>query len=91
VSVTGYQYTWFKHLGTARAVEERLDRVLANNDSFGLFPNAKLENLVAPASDHYPIFLECSPVARHHSHQRHFRFENACKFELGFNDFFSER
>jgi hypothetical protein len=52
IPVTGYPYSWFKFLGTTRAVEERLDRALANNDWFGLFPNAKLENLVAPASDH---------------------------------------
>jgi hypothetical protein len=36
---------WLKYLGTARAVEERLDRALANNDWFGLFLNAKLEIL----------------------------------------------
>jgi hypothetical protein len=77
VPVTSYQYSWFKHLGIVRAVEERLDRALANNDWFGLFPNAKLQNLVAPVSDHYPIFLECSPVTRHNSHQRQFKFENA--------------
>jgi hypothetical protein len=91
VPVNGYRYTWFKYLGTPRAVEERLDRALANNDWFGLFPNAKLTNLVAPASDHYPIFLECSPVVRPHHNQRNFRFENAWKFEPGFNDFFTER
>jgi hypothetical protein len=91
ISVTGYPYTWFKFLGTPRAVEERLDRALANNDWFALFPNAKLENLVAPVSDHYPIFLECSPVDRRHSHQRHFHFENAWKLEPGFNDFFTDR
>jgi hypothetical protein len=91
IPVDGYPYTWFKYLGTAHAVEERLDRALANNDWFGLFPNAKLENLVAPASDHYPIFLECSPIARPYQNRRNFRFENAWKFEPGFNDFFSER
>jgi hypothetical protein len=89
--VNSYRYTWFKYLGTSRAVEERLDRALANNDWFGLFQNAKLENLAAPASDHYPIFLECSPVVRPHPNRRNFRFENAWKFEPGFNDFFTER
>jgi hypothetical protein len=91
VPVTGYPYSWFKFLGTTRAVEERLDRALANNDWFGLFPNAKLENLVAPASDHYPMFLECSPVDRRHAPHRHFQFENAWKLEPGFNDFLTDR
>jgi exonuclease III len=30
VSLEGYPFTWFKSLGTYRAVEERLDRALAN-------------------------------------------------------------
>jgi hypothetical protein len=91
IPVDGYPYTWFKYLGTPHAVEERLDRALANNGWFGLFPNAKLENLIAPASDHYPIFLECSPVVRSYTNRRTFRFENAWKIELGFNEFFVDR
>jgi hypothetical protein len=90
IPVNGYPFTSFKHLGTARAVEERLDRALANNDWFNLFPIAKLKNLVAPASDHYPIFLESSPQVRYQSNQRHFRFENAWKLKPRFNDFFTE-
>jgi hypothetical protein len=46
--------------------------IFGNNGWFSLFPNAKLENLVAPASDHYPIFLEYSPVARPHPNRRKF-------------------
>jgi hypothetical protein len=91
VPVNGYPFTWFKFLGTIRAVEERLDRALANNSWFTLFPNAKLENLVAPASDHYPIFLECSPIVQPPSNNRYFRFENAWKLEPGFNDFFIDK
>ncbi|KEH38704.1 endonuclease/exonuclease/phosphatase family protein [Medicago truncatula] len=36
-------------------VEERLDRALTNASWFQLFPNAKVENLVAPTSDHYQM------------------------------------
>ncbi|KEH36675.1 endonuclease/exonuclease/phosphatase family protein [Medicago truncatula] len=57
VRMDGYPFTWFKSLGTPRAVEERLDRALANVAWFQNFPNASLDNLVAPASDHYPIML----------------------------------
>ncbi|KEH16700.1 transmembrane protein, putative [Medicago truncatula] len=53
----GYSFTWFKSSGTPSAVEERLDRALDNNVWFDLFPSAKLKNLPAPASDHYPILI----------------------------------
>ena len=86
VPVEGYPFTWFMNLGTPRVVEERLDRVLANNAWFDLFPSAKLENLVAPASDHYPILLDRSPVVRPPRAQRSFRFENSWKLEPGFDD-----
>ena len=48
----GYPFTWFKSLDTPRAVEERLDKAIANNEWFRLFPNAKVENLVVSAFDH---------------------------------------
>jgi len=33
----GYTYTWFKSLGTPRAIEVKLDRALANADWFRMF------------------------------------------------------
>jgi len=86
VPIEGYPYTWFKSLGTPRAVEERLDRALANNLWFNLFPNAYVEMLVAPASDHYPILLQRTPKPRPHYHQRNFRYENAWHLEPGFKE-----
>jgi len=86
VPFDGYPFTWFKSLGTPRAVEERLDRALATNSWFDMFPNASVENLVAPASDHYPILLQCSPRPRPISYQRRFRYENAWHLEPGFTD-----
>ena len=86
MSVKGYPFTWFKSLGTSRAVEERLDRALANNAWFNLFPNALLENLVAPASDHYPILLHHCYVPRVPLSCRKFKYENMWQLELGFHD-----
>jgi hypothetical protein len=86
VPLEGYPFTWFKSLGTPRAVEERLDRALANNAWFNIFPNAMLETLAAPASDHYPILLHRSYVPRAPSTNRKFRYENAWKLEPGFHD-----
>jgi hypothetical protein len=81
VSLEGYPFTWFKSLGTDRAVEERLDRALANEAWFHLFPSASLDNLVAPSSDHYPIFLTSAPSMRPTIGKKNFRFENAWKIE----------
>lgn len=72
-------------LGTPPAMEERLDRALANQAWFELFPNVTLKNLVVPASDHYPIMLNHIPMACPHLTNCSFRFENAWKLELGFD------
>ncbi|XP_039684970.1 uncharacterized protein [Medicago truncatula] len=86
VPIEGYPFTWFKSLGTPRAVEERLDRALANNLWFNIFLNATVETLVAPASDHYPIYVNVAPTPRPHVFKRHFRYENAWHLEPGFKD-----
>jgi hypothetical protein len=82
----GYSFIWFKSLSTTRAVEEKLDRVLVTNSWMQIFPNAKLENLVASSSDHFPILLDKTPVARTHRVKRSFKFENAWRIEDGVND-----
>ena len=86
VPVERYPFTWFKSLGTPRAVEEWLDRALANNAWFNLFPYANLENLVASTSDHYPILLNRSPISRPHLRHRNFCYENAWHIEPGFRE-----
>lgn len=86
INLDGYPYTWFKSLGTDRAVEERLDRVLANEAWFNLFPNVSLDNLVAPTSDHYPILLTRVPTVRSNKTRKNFRFENAWRIEPSLGD-----
>jgi hypothetical protein len=46
IGLTGYPFTWFKSLGTARAVEEKLDRALATVDWCNRFIDAKLSALL---------------------------------------------
>ncbi|GAU37478.1 hypothetical protein TSUD_207140 [Trifolium subterraneum] len=72
-----YQFTWFKSLGTVRAVEEKLDRALSNNDWNQIFPNARLQCLTATSSDHYPLLLLCDPVSTTPYNNKPFKFENA--------------
>jgi hypothetical protein len=72
-----YQFTWFKSLGTACAVEEKLDQTLSNSDWNQIFPNARLECLTATSSDYYPLLLSCDPVSPISNKSKHFKFENA--------------
>jgi len=77
IYMDGYPFTWFKSLGNSRAVEERLDRALANNEWFRLFPNAKVENLVMHASDHCLILLTKEPTQNLVLRRRNFKFKKA--------------
>lgn len=67
-----------------------LHRALANSMWFNLLTEEKLENLVAPWSDHYPILLDRNPIVRHSFSRRNFHFENAWKLELRFDDMVKE-
>ena len=91
VHMDGYAFTWFKSLGTVRAVEEKLDRALANNSWFDKFQNAKLECLTTTSSDHYPLLLDCKPQPSMSSGQCRFRFENAWLVEPEFAPFVAQR
>ncbi|XP_058763739.1 uncharacterized protein LOC131637168 [Vicia villosa] len=91
VPLEGYSFTWFKSLGTERAVEERLDRAMINLDWGILFPNAKLECLTAASSNHYPLLLRCDSLSIQHSVRRGFKFENVWLTEPGFKEFVCEQ
>jgi hypothetical protein len=83
----GYNFTWFKSLGTVRAVEEKLDRALANNSWHSMFSTASWECLTTTASDHYPLRLSCVPNLQQHKHGKKFRFENSWLVEPEFSPF----
>ncbi|PNX68166.1 endonuclease/exonuclease/phosphatase family protein, partial [Trifolium pratense] len=87
----GYQFTWFKSLGTNRAVEEKLDRALANDSWSQNFPNARLECLTATSSDHYPLWLVCEPIQPTSYAPRHFKFEMAWMEDPEFANFVRNR
>jgi hypothetical protein len=87
LKMEGYNFTWFKSLGTDRAVEEKLDRALSNAAWYQQFPNANLECLTATSSDHYPLWLVCNPIRSNSNVPRHFKFENAWLVEPAFEDY----
>ncbi|GAU50464.1 hypothetical protein TSUD_240620 [Trifolium subterraneum] len=91
VHVEGYLFTWFKSLGTERAVEERLDRALVNKQWFQLYPNVILENLPAPASDHSHILLTREPVSNNSRVISIFKFENVWLVDSDFHDYVHNR
>ena len=68
----GPMFTWHKHFETY-TVCERLDRVVATNNWFCMFPDTKVYHLDAMASDHKALLIwlggmECNQ-------QKSFRFE----------------
>lgn len=83
IKLEGYQFTWNDRKGTDSAVEERLDRAMANQVWLDLFPQVRLFSLVAPILDHTPILLQREPMSLGPLYSR-FRFENAWLVE---NDF----
>lgn len=85
INLEGYPFTWSARKGTNRDVEERLDRAMANQKWFSLFPQATLLNLVAPISDHTPIFLQAELIL-HCPRRRRFGFENSWLAEHDFMD-----
>lgn len=91
VHTEGYLYTWFKSLGTTRAVEERLDRALATENWQIQFPDAVLENLPAPSSDHYAILLSCESISNNRRVLPRFKFENAWLADPGFSSFVTDK
>ncbi|GAU39464.1 hypothetical protein TSUD_158950 [Trifolium subterraneum] len=87
IELTGYPFTWFKSLGTARAVEEKLDRALANMDWCNMFVDAKLECLTTTASDHYPLLLSWECKTDLTLFPKQFKFEQAWLLEPNFKQF----
>ncbi|GAU36460.1 hypothetical protein TSUD_166260 [Trifolium subterraneum] len=76
----GYPFTWIKGRGGDDMKEERLDRAMATQSWFDIFPNCQLHNLVASRSDHYPILLKIQEGSRRKI-MREFKFENSWLYE----------
>jgi hypothetical protein len=87
IEMSGYPFTWFKSLGTARAVEEKLDRALANEVWCNMFIHAKLECLTTTASDHYPLLLSWEHQHTQNKPPKQFKFENSWLIEPNFMQF----
>jgi hypothetical protein len=76
----GYQFTWFKSIGTTSSKEARLDRALVTSSWQDLYLNATLQTLVAPISDHTPLLLQLDLVPWRRPHCS-FRFNNSWLLE----------
>ncbi|XP_019153894.1 PREDICTED: uncharacterized protein LOC109150438 [Ipomoea nil] len=71
----GPQYTWVKSQGTSGMIEEKLDRILANEEWLSLFQGARAQSLVVPYSDHLPLVLIPVILPQVRKHAR-FCFDN---------------
>lgn len=83
IELSGGRYTWEKGRGTSGWVQEKLDRAFATKDWWLKFPLCKLNQCMAPVSDHEPIHLELWEVAVPKRVFR-FKFENTWLKEPNF-------
>ncbi|KAL5573075.1 hypothetical protein UlMin_022672 [Ulmus minor] len=72
---SGFYFTWSNRRNGRNRVNSRLDRGMANEEWWGLFPNASIELLPQTSSDHNPQVLSC--FGQQCSVKRPFRFEAA--------------
>jgi hypothetical protein len=91
IELHGYPFTWFKSLGTDRAVEVKVDRALASVEWCNLFTHAKLECLTTTTSDHYPLLLSWEQWSLHYKPPSRFKFENSWLVELNFSPFVQQK
>ena len=68
----GFPFTWHKHFADY-TIWERLDRALATNEWFSMFPGTKVQHLDTTVSDHKPIWINPEGMETHF--QKPFRFE----------------
>ena len=68
----GFPFTWHKHF-VEFIVWERLDRVMATNDWFLMFPDTKVHHLDVTPSDHKALYISLERMDC--SFQKPFRFE----------------
>ena len=76
----GSQYTWHKHF-FRYTVWERLDRAVATNEWFSLFPGSKVHHLDATTLDHKPLLIAREGMDCHI--KKPFRFEHMWMFDAG--------
>jgi len=76
----GYQFTWFKSIGTDQSKEAQIDRALVSSTWQNMFANAVLQTLVAPISDHTPLLLQLDPIPWRQPHHS-FKFNNSWLLE----------
>ncbi|GMI93032.1 hypothetical protein HRI_002972500 [Hibiscus trionum] len=77
----GPWFTWEKGRFSSTNIRERLDRGLANNAWWDLFPDYQLRHLAHSFSDHCPLLLNIGKNSAAPNRIWHFRFESAWLLE----------
>ncbi|KAK4267368.1 hypothetical protein QN277_024155 [Acacia crassicarpa] len=82
VGFLGPEYTWQRG-----STEARLDRLLATDQWFNMFPNASVSHLPFFKSDHRPLLLRLNVAEESNKPNRPFRFIAAWVLHEEFDDF----
>ena len=70
---SGNKFTWYKNYPNGNTIWERLDRVVATQESMNLFPATKVLTLECGTSDHKPIIIHSIGIPGKKQHP--WRFE----------------
>ena len=76
----GFPFTWHKHFEDY-TIWELLDRTMATNDWFSMFPGTKVYHLDVTTSNHKPLLI--APKSINNCFQKPFRFEQMWLMEKG--------
>ncbi|KAF5443558.1 hypothetical protein F2P56_036105, partial [Juglans regia] len=71
----GPKYTWCNGRAGSRAISERLDRFLGNNQFCALFPQFVVRHGMAAYSDHLPVWFDSEELEKRNKAPKLFRFE----------------
>ncbi|XP_031126982.1 uncharacterized protein LOC116029213 [Ipomoea triloba] len=83
VHTVGYPFTWERGRGTREWVEERLDRVVAEERWCEGHLQARVYNIHTDTSDHSALLLDSCPQLEPRRRRSQFRFENAWLLDDG--------
>ncbi|KAL2932562.1 hypothetical protein RDABS01_000300, partial [Bienertia sinuspersici] len=92
IPMEGHFYTWSNRRDGDDFLEEKLDRVLANNEWLNFFPDSCANTITWDGSDHFPIVVKSNQEVEGPTDERPklFRFEARWLHDENFDTFLKE-
>lgn len=75
IGYEGIKYTWYNRRGMQNNISKRLERFLASNGWFSLYPNPRFVHGTTTYMGHVPIIIHVNDGNYNRRWKRLFRFE----------------